>query len=177
MDVVEKLYVSIMRAWRTLNAGSVRERTKQPFSRRDSRVYNAKLIELISCRSCRRGLLAIYHGITVQIRQPRVEPSVTLSSPVVGHTSPFPRGPARAMGAAITSCVNKHSSSRWLTPNSSQYPRGSVNRHHPFSLMFLPKFYSLFFLWSRGINFSAFRVASADSLVPRDRAGFSYDVI
>lgn len=67
---------------------------------------------------------------------------------------PFSPRPARAMGAAITSCVNKHGSSRWLTPNSSQHPRGSANRHHPFSLMFLPEFYSPFFLWSRGIDSS-----------------------
>lgn len=128
---------------------------------RDSRVYNAKLIELIPCRSCRRGLLAIYHGITVQIRQPRVEPSEALPSTLVSYGTtplreipPFSPRPARVMGAAITSCVNKHGSSRWLTPNSSQYPRGSANRHHPFSLMFLPEFYSPFFLWSRGIDSS-----------------------
>lgn len=72
----------------------------------------------------------------------------------VARDFPLSPRPARAMGAAITSCVNKHGSSRWLTPNSSQHPRGSANRHHPFSLMFLPEFYSPFFLWSRDIDSS-----------------------
>jgi len=83
--------------------------------RRDSRVYNAKLIELIP-GAARAAFWQFIMGLRCKyVNQgsnvPR-RPSLPSCRRTRCRDSPFPRCP---MGAAITSCVNKHSSSGWLS--------------------------------------------------------------